>query len=279
MKRGNKMNHLVAKAKSRKGEFFKVISDEEIFELPGDLDNSIKYDVDYKLEEDEWFAIESFSEQEYCIDFLKKTFISTDYNQMLVENYNKIEYLCSFQTGVYYFQKLSSSQLLRKKYFSVSGAPTRIKCEPIIVINSFADAIYIKHIDTLYFKKLTSIASIFKGIDTLYKEATKEETEEFLQSNFIQLETEFNADKVKNANRKRIAMAMDTLENFSPEEQKSIFSYVREYCEDIGLNEDNTKFIITTENDLKKLLFGIEQRYYTTQLGGERRLANSVIAL
>ncbi|BCZ45808.1 hypothetical protein psyc5s11_18750 [Clostridium gelidum] len=273
------MNHLVAKTKGRKGEFFKVISDEEIFELTDYLDNPIKYDVDYKLDEDEWFAIEIFSEKEYCIDFLKKTFISTDYNQIPVKDYSKIEYLCSFQTGIYYFQKLSSSQLLRKKYFSLSGAPTRIECDPIIVINSFADAIYIKESDTLYFKKLPSIISIFKGIDTLYKEATKEETEGFLQNDFIQLETEFNADKVKISNRKRIAMAMDTLEKFSQEEKKSIFSYVGEYCEDLECNEHNTKFIITNENDLKKLLFGIEQRYYTTGVGGERRLANSVIKL
>ena len=31
--------------------------------------------------------------------------------------------------------------------------------------------------------------------------------------------------------------------------------------------------------DMKKLLFGIEQRFYTTPVGGEKRIANSVILL
>ena len=46
------MNHLLAKTKGRNGDFFKVISNEEIFELPDDLNNPIEYDSDYKLEDD-----------------------------------------------------------------------------------------------------------------------------------------------------------------------------------------------------------------------------------
>ncbi|MEM6738179.1 MAG: hypothetical protein AAF620_19135 [Bacteroidota bacterium] len=45
------MNHLLAKTKGRNGDFFKVISDEEIFTLPDDFENPIEYDSDYKLED------------------------------------------------------------------------------------------------------------------------------------------------------------------------------------------------------------------------------------
>ena len=38
-------------------------------------------------------------------------------------------------------------------------------------------------------------------------------------------------------------------------------------------------FTIESENDLKSLLYGIEQRYYTTLLGNEKRLANSVTTI
>ena len=64
------MNHLLAKTKGRRGGFFKVISNQQIFDLPRDLNNPIQYDSNYKLEEDEWFCISSFSEKEYCIDLL-----------------------------------------------------------------------------------------------------------------------------------------------------------------------------------------------------------------
>jgi hypothetical protein len=273
------MNHLLAKTKGRNGDYFKVISNKEIFELPDDLNNPKEYDTDYKLEDDEWFAIENFSEKEYFIDFLTQRFISTDYNQIAVGDYSKIDYLCSYQTGVYYFQKLSSSQIIRKKYFSFSEAPTLVENEPIIVIDSYPDAIYVKSDDLLYFKKLTSITSIFKGIDELYKEATQQETEDFLENDFILLDNEYTAEKVKKANRKRIAMAMATLQRFTPQEKRDIFGYIREYCEDLNFDENDENFTISDEEELKKLLYGIEQRYYTTRTGGERRLANSITTL
>ena len=65
------MNHLLAKTKGRNGNFFKVISNRQIFDMPDDLNNAVEYNSDYKLEDDEWFAVTEFSEKEYCIDFIK----------------------------------------------------------------------------------------------------------------------------------------------------------------------------------------------------------------
>lgn len=270
------MNHLIAKTKGRNGDYYKVISDEEIFELPDDLNNTIEYDADHNLDEDSWFAITEFSEKEYCIDFLTRRFISADYNQLPKADYTKIDFLCSYQTGVYFFQKISSKQLLRKKYFTLSDEPTLYENAPIIVINDYADAIYVKNEDILYFKNLSSIATIFRGIDILFREATQEETQEFLDNDFIELADDFSADNVKKANRKRIALATETLQKFKPREKKQIFSYIREYCEDLEFDENAENFSISNEEDLKKLLYGIEQRYYTTRIGNEKRLANSI---
>lgn len=269
------MNHLLAKTKGRNGDFFKVISNRQIFDMPDDLNNAVEYNSDYKLEDDEWFAVTEFSEKEYCIDFLTTRFISTDYNQLARAEYTNVEYLVAYQTGVYCFQKLSSSQIIRKKYFSISDQPDLVD-SPIIVINQVPDAIYVKDDDTLYFKRLPAITTIFKDIYELYKEATQEETEEFLQNDFINLDESFTADSVKKANRKRIAMAQETLKKFKPKEKKLIFSYIREYCADLEFDENDENFSISNEEDLKKLLYGIEQRYYTTRIGNEKRLANSI---
>jgi len=269
------MNHLLAKTKGRNGNFFKVISNRQIFDMPDDLNNAVEYNSDYKLEDDEWFAVTEFSEKEYCIDFLTTRFISTDYNQLARAEYNNVEYLVAYQTGVYCFQKLSSSQIIRKKYFSISDQPELVD-SPIIVINQVPDAIYVNNNDTLYFKRLPAITTIFKGIYELYKEATQEETEEFLQNDFINLDESFTADSVKKANRKRIAMAQATLKKFKSKEKKQIFSYIREYCTDLEFDENDENFSISNEEDLKKLLYGIEQRYYTTRIGNEKRLANSI---
>lgn len=273
------MNHLLAKTKGRNGNYFKVISNEEIFELPDDLENTVEYEADHNLDEDSWFAIEEFSEKEYCIDFLNRRFVAADYNQIAPNDYTNIDYLCAYQSGVYYFQKVSSKQLIRKKYFTLSDEPTLYENEPIIVIDNYPDAIYVREDDTLYFKNLSSISSIFRGIDVLYREATQEETEGFLESEFIQLEDDFSADNVKKANRKRIALAIETLSRFNRRQKRQIFTYIREYCQDLDFDENAENFSISSEDELKQLLYGIEQRYYTTRLGNEKRLANSITTL
>lgn len=272
------MNHLLAKTKGRNADYFKVISDEEIFALPEDLDNPIEYDSDYKLEDDEWFAIANFSEKEYCIDFLSRNFVSTEYDQIARANYSNISFLCAYQNGIYYFQKVGSRQFISKKLLSLNSLSIT-ENEPIIVINDYADAIYNKAEDILYFKNLPTISTIFHGIDTLYKEATQEDTEQFLEEDFIKLGDDYNAEKVKKANRKRIAMAMETISHFNRQEKSTIFTYIREYCEDLDFDETDSNFTIENEEDLKKLLYGIEQRYYTTLLGNEKRLANSVTTI
>jgi hypothetical protein len=118
--------------------------------------------------------------------------------------------------------------------------------------------------------------NIFKGIDALYREATQNETETFLANDFIQLNNGYSVENVKTANRKRIAMAMDTLSKFTPTEKNGIFKYIKGYCKNLKFDKKTSSFTIECEDDLKHLLYGIEQRYYTTKLGAEKRLANSI---
>lgn len=271
------MNHLVAKTKGREGKIYKILSDKVVFNLPEDLDNPKSYNSDYKLEDDEWFHIPNFSNQEYCIDFLKREFISTEYDQIGTIDTNNLLFLCSYQSGVYFFQKITPSLIIKKKWFIISGEPVMEEQKPIIIINEIPDGIYVKSEDTLYFKRISTLTSIFKGIIELYKEATQQETEEFLKSDFIKLEENYDASKVKTANRRRIALAMETFKEFTSEQKSTIYSYIKEYCRDkLTFEEGESKFKIKNEDELKHLLWGIEQRYYTTPVGNEKMVANSV---
>ncbi len=276
------MNYLIAeiKKRGRRDKVFKVLSSiEEIYTLPTDLDNPKPYNSDYKLEDDEWFHIPNFKETEYCIDLLKDEFISTDFNQIGRANLDKLKFLVAYQTynenSYFFFQKINLSQLVKKSWFKLSDTPT-IEETPIVIINNVADAIYSVNNDILYFKRLTAISSIFRGISELYREATQEETETFLNEEFIELQDDYEASKVKTANRKRIAMAVETFNSFTPEQKAQIFDYIKDYCPDIPYDEQNKRFGIKDEEGLKHLLWGIEQRYYTTKVGGEKRIANSV---
>lgn len=113
----------------------------------------------------------------------------------------------------------------------------------------------------------------------LYREATHADVETFLTKDFIQLGDGYTADNVKKANRKRLALAMEALDAMSPADRKAVLQYTREYCDELTFNAAGSKVTINGEEDLKMLLFGIQERYYTTRLGHERRLANSIVNL
>ena len=270
------MNHLIAQIKGKKSGLYKVFSNKSIFEIPDDLDNPKDYNSDYKLEEDEWFHIPNFKTTDYCIELLKKPFVSTDYDQISSSEFENLQFICSYQKGIYYFQKISTTQMIQKKWFAFSNEPILEENKAIIVINDFPDAVYVEAVDKLYFKKLTSISGIFKGISELYKEATQQETETFLKNSFVKLENGYNADKVKTANRKRIALAMETFKRFTNKEKKNVSDYIKDYCQNLIFDAKNSRFSIKDEDDLKHLLWGIEQRYYTTPISKEKRVANSV---
>jgi len=273
------MKQLLAKTKGKAGKYFKVFKDDHIFELPETLSDAIEYDSDYKLDDEQWFKIKDFTNKEYCDELLKIEFLSTEYNSISQDDYKNISHFVSFDKGVYLYQKVTPYQLLRKRYIALDTSPRIIKSTSIIPIPNFVDACFKKDDNTLYFKKLSRVNTIFKGIDVIYREATDDETKTFLNNDIINLEDDFNSSKVKKANRKRIALAMDALNNFSKPDKKNILKYIGDYCAELKYDEKKSKYRISSEDDLKKLLFGIEQRYYTTLVGEEKRVANSILKL
>ena len=125
----------------------------------------------------------------------------------------------------------------------------------------------------MFFKKLTSLKGIFPGIEELYNEATHEETKEFLEMGCFLLDG-LEVEKVNTLNRRRITSAKKTLEILEDDQREALARYILDYCPDLADQEGH--FLIHDNDDLAKVLFGIDQRFYTTMVGGERRLANSI---
>lgn len=275
------MNYIIAKKKRTNNTYFLVLSQEDkIYDIPNDLLNIRNYDTNYKLEDDEWFGIENFSETNFCIELLTQDFNSAEYHQIRNNQYNYVKFFCTFQDDDdYCFQKFVYSNIISKKYISLSGEPEIKVDEPILILKAIPDAIYKKSTNTLYFKNLSDIKSIFPVIIELYKEATDEETENFLNSEFISLANGFDKTRVNTANRKRISMAIETLANLEEEHKVQIHNYIRDYCPELEFSEEHNTFSVENEEHLKNLIFGIEQRFYTTIVGNERRLANSIMKL
>lgn len=275
------MDHVLAKVKGNgKKKFFKLLSDQALFDVSLQGLDFVEYDPDHNLDEDSWFKIEQFSQQPYCIDLLRKDFVSTEYDDLTKKQFPGIAYLCAVQESHYYFQKITPSLFVTKKWISFGELAKLENNETRIVVNAMPDAIYQKDSDALVFRSLATISSIFQGIDELYKEATQEEVELFLGESFVELSGDYVAEKVSKLNRKRVALAMKTLASIPIEDRDQMLSYVHNYCEKkLKFDAENNKFEIKSDQELKFLLYGIEQRFYTTPIGREKRLANSVQTL
>ena len=273
------MANLCAKLKQREDNKYRKITttDLTIYSNEGiQITSSTPYVPGAALEDGEWFSIHNASTQEYKIDLMTENFTTVDFNTLTRSDFDKVDFIFIETENLICLQNVSKTKLLSKKCVLCLGENfTYQNDRKEIVINDTPDAIYDKNTDVLYFRRLESITGIFRGIDQLYKEATDEETIQFLSSDFIQLKGEYSASKVKTANRKRIALAQKTLTDLDDDSRNNIFAYIGEYCPELKVSE--TSFEIGTEEELKMLLYGIEQRFYTTIVGGEKRIANSVL--
>ena len=187
--------------------------------------------------------------------------------------------------NVFVFQKITPSYIYEKQKmlsWEHINAPTDQAVlsnhKNIMVIKEGADCYYVKNIDKSYFRNLNAITSIFDGINILYREATNQEVEDFLGMEMINVADGFTKDDVKTANRRRIKEATERYRSFSPEQKAKIPSYISKYCPHI-YDEANHQFNVNDENALTDLLNVLNQRYYTTEIDDEKRLANSVTKL
>lgn len=272
---------LVKVKRLRKESIFKLLSDSKIFKkIDVDAAALVDYAPDHNLDEDSWFRVGDFGDKNYFPKFLGDGFDVKNFNDLTKNRFPDISYILSVQDGAYYFQKVTPSLFLKRKTV-VFGDVAEVQNDVLrLVINSEPDAVYDPGENVLLFKSLATVASMFQGIDQLYKEATQEEVKDFLEQPFVEVSGDFGVDKVSKPNRRRIALAMATLAGLPDNEKKEMLSYIDDYCGDkLAFDKNNGKFEISTDFELKMLVYGIEQRFYTTQFGKEKRLANSVQAL
>ncbi len=257
------------------------------------INDSIQYKPDTSLEnEDSWYHDAEFSTKDYCIDLIRNFndfngtvgFVDIEKNDI-----DKISCLIIFREinktkKFIIFQKVTPKKILKNKTVLEFNfvVKAKFKLDDIeireeknqIVINDYPDAIYSVGEDKLYFKKLESIGSIFEGIVQLYREATEAEVENFLHSDFVNTSGDFFSEDVKVSNRKRIALVSDALNKLPKDKKKKIISYTRKYCPHLSYKRD--KFEISSDKELKDLLYGIQEKYFTTEITKKKKCANSM---
>jgi hypothetical protein len=236
---------------------------------------AIEFTPNHKLEDKEWFYIANFSNQDFFISVCSNDFSTASLTQIVNNEYKKIQSIGVFQGSQKQFQRITPSYFVnRKTVLDYSGEPRIVEHSKQIQINKEkSDAIYLPESDTLYFKDISKIKGIFPGIEKLHREATQPEVDDFLNKDFISL-SKYSSESVGTQNRKRIADIGEKYNRLSDNKKQQLIEYAKQKA---GIDlVDNDTFKITSESDLKNLLYAIDQRYYYADIYEETRVANSI---
>lgn len=246
-----------------------ITEDRDLYIVPYDLStNSREFNIDYNLSEEEWYAINRFSEQEYCAHVEHKL---SAIGYIDKDEVGRIEFCVAVQGEFLLFQRVTPSTILRKKkgvildFLSGTHSARIIENDGMILLSSFPDAIYSEEDDILYFKDLSKLTRIFRGIDVLYKEATDEEIGKFFGLDFIMISSQFEIGKINKRNRRKITEALDRLRGFGDEEKARLYVYAEKYKMSV-FDRQQKMFVVSNNKDLDDLLDVVNQRYYTTEV-------------
>lgn len=274
------MDHVYAKVQRLRNEpFRRLLSDETLWDHESlGLSSRLAYNPATILDDGEWFELDSFKGRDFSISVVSEGIHSSSVDDLEKKYFDSLAYLLAVQGEDLFFQRIRPSTIIRRTVIALGDSATLETGTRRLVVNKAPDAVYIAAEDKLLFRDLAAIAGIFPGIDMLFKEATEDEVQEFLKMSFIA--SELDVSKVSKPNRKRIAVALKTLDAMSADDQSQVLEYTQAYVGDkLEFDGQSRSFAVRNDEDLKVLIFGIEQRFYTTPIGAEKRLANSVVKL
>lgn len=239
---------------------------------------SIPYSPEAHLESGEWFKIEGVKGNGINNEIIT-SFKPSNYNNIKREEFEHIDHMVIVQDDNYYFEKISKRHLISAPTVVFGAKPTIKETNKMLILDGRFDAIYNALSDTLYFKNFGTLTSLFTGVTEYYKEATDEVVKKFLEDDSLEIDKDFNEGKVSKPNRKRIGLLVDRMDSFDTGEKQIISEYILKYVGNIKTNASKDKLIINNDEDLKHVLMGFLERYFTTIVTNEAKLATGVMPI
>lgn len=247
-----------------------------------DFQHAVPYSPNSSLDEDQWYFLDSLPAKNIknpineCL-----TANSNDWVQVTPTEYLSIRFLLLIDKvqGRALYQKVPNSMLINKPRLSLFGLNDQpsITYDPIILINEQPDAIYEESSNKLYFRDISKLTDIFRGIDQQFKAATEDEVSDFVNSNIFNTVTGFDIKKVSTPIRKKISSVQTRFNNFSAIEQAQFIANVQQYLNHI--NFQNGKFLITGNEDVRDLADALDQKFHETPITKEPRRTQSYRSL
>lgn len=236
----------------------------------------VPFSPDTIIEDHQFFEIENYRFAPFCPDFLTRDIVQIELNQITSEEIPNLSYLVLNQGDYCFFQTISSSHFLNQtSWFSLRNFEVS-SGNSVIIVNSKPEIVVNIATNSLYFKKLPNTNKVFVGIDQLYRAATDDEVRTLLEDPLLQLANGMDSNRVSIPNRKRIAQVIEEFQIMTAQDRGSIIASLQEYTQ---LQFENGSVIINSDKDLKLFIYGLEERYYTSALRQQKRIANSIIPI
>ena len=242
------------------------------------LQNALPYSPTSSLDADQWYYLDDLPSKRINNPIENaSTPSSNDWIQVDHSEYASIRFLALIdkQNRRVFYQKIPKSMLIKKPFiqcFGLNDEPT-IANDPIILLNEIPDAIYEECSGKLYFKHISKLTNIFRGIDQQFKEATEEEVSSFINSNIFSTLTGFDIKKVPSPIRKKVGNVQNHYDSFNDEEKTEFIINVQKYLPHINFHDG--KFNITNNEDIRDLADALDQCFHETPITKEARRTQS----
>lgn len=226
------------------------------------------------LNEDELYSIKisDSDEKTFFSDILLKN-NSLDNNKAKQNQYKEIDviYLVDSNNQKIYLKKIYPTQHIGAKKLLGYGdlGPTYKKEADKISLSSKVDVSYDINNKTFYFRNFNSFKSIFKDAVKFYREATKEEAQEFFSGDTFELKDTI-LDNTTNKFRKRLGFLIDRNIEFSNASlMKKYENYAKKHNHD--LKKENGKYLLKSKPQLETFMKVFEEVFYKTPITNEDR--------
>ena len=170
-------------------------------------------------------------------------------------------------------QNITPSKYFRKRTLRSSGEVE--KDEGKIILDEVPNAVYDQHTDRIYFRDLSKV-KIMPDITMEYREATQEEVDSFADSHGIVFTGEYSSNSVKTRNRQLLSLVSDKMNALPEEKLSELIDYAKSSLPNLVQND---RFTVTSEKELKELLYAFDERIYTTPVTKEKRIASTIDSL
>lgn len=275
------MGTFLAKLKNNSDQLFKMADGVRYRDFDDIiLDDAMIYDVDNNIN-NQWFKKQQFNEEPSFWPLLDQELIVAELNDISRNDYNNIEVLVYFHDQKFYFQKVTSGNYLKKKWFSFDGAIVSYHSDDdkIMSINHLPNCIYSQVTKDLYFATIDKAYQIFPCLKEGFLDDTESKIKDFLQSDLLEIQ-DFSVKDVGIENRKKIRRILDTYNQYNQEQKDKLRGYIHTFAKKaLPFSEENGKFTISNEKQLRLFLYGLQERFYQPPLNAETKVATSTTSI